>query len=410
MKTVLFFTHFLNAGGAEKVVRRLVGYINSHDFGFCARECVVFDDPDYHDEVPDPIVLKSKSKPGDNKVVRGINVLKQIRELKHIKREIKADLCISFLPGADIINVLSRTGEKRLVSVRNKESFFVHDPFRRLYVKYAYDHCDRIVTVSDVVKRVCIDFFGAKEELVTTIRNAIEDTPEHARETISAIRPDVEEFMSGSRIIITAGRLNFQKGQDHLIRAFAHLIKDDRFLDCKLLILGKGELMDDLNALAVSCGVSDRVMLTGSIHGPANYIRRSDVFVLSSLIEGIPNVLLEAMQCGTPCISTECGSRELLAPDTDPMYMTDSMDTAEYGILIPLCEEHRDFGETQCSATELIMSDAIARMLTDDDLKQSYINKGYEYIKEYTPKRIFGQWVKVIDNLLRPANNGIIDV
>ena len=410
MKTVLFFTHFLNAGGAEKVVRRLVGYINSHDFGFKARECVVFDDPDYHDEIPDPIVLKSKSKPGDNKLIRGINVLKQIRELKQVKIDTGADLCISFLPGADIINVLSRTGEKRLVSVRNKETFFVHKPFRRLYVKYTYDHCDRIVTVSDVVRRDCIDFFGAKEDLVTTIRNAIEDTAEHAKETISIIRPDVEEFMAGSRIIITAGRLNFQKGQDHLIRAFANLVADERFSDCKLLILGKGELMDELNALAGACGVADRVMLTGSIHGPANYIKRSDVFVLSSLIEGIPNVLLEAMQCGTPCISTECGSRELLAPDTDPMYMTDRMDMAEYGILIPLCEEHKDFGETQCLDTERIMSDAIARMLTDDEARLNYIDKGYDYIKEYTPERIFGQWVEVIGDLLRPANNGIIDV
>ena len=398
--TVLFFTHFLNAGGAEKVVRRLVGYINSHDFGMKARECVIFDDPDYHDEVPEPIVLKSRSKPGDPKAVRAFNVFRQILELRAVKKEIGADICISFLPGADIINVLSPVGEKRIVSVRNKESFFVHNAFRKKYVRYAYDHCDRVICVSEVVRRDVIDFFGAPASKTQAILNAIEEKRDGKNAFITPISDEHRAFMDGSRIIVTAGRLNDQKGQDHLIRSFAHLISRGGYDDCKLMIMGKGELLEDLKNLAGKLGIVDRVLFTGSIHGPEEYLKASTVFVLSSYIEGIPNVILEAMQCGLPCISTECGSRELLAPDTDCLAATDTVDTAEYGILIPICKEHSSIVDTEITDDEILMADAIAKMLDDDKLRTGYINKGFECIEHYTPDRIFGQWIDAIKDTL----------
>ncbi len=395
-KSILFFTHYLNGGGAEKTIRRLVAYINSHEPEMQARECVIFDDEAYHDEVPDPIVLSSRSKPGDLKILRAVNVIKQILELKKVKKDAGADVCISFLPGSDIINVLSPIGEKRIISVRNKESFFVHNLFRKQYIRYTYEHCDKIVCVSDVVRRDVTDFFGAPADRTVTIYNAIEDKKDKKNAAVSPVSPRDKAFMEGNRVIVTAGRLNFQKGQDHLIRAFAHMVGKGGYDDCRLMILGSGELMEALKELTRRLGIEDKVRFTGNIHGPEEYFKASDVFVLSSYIEGIPNVLLEAMQCGLPCISTECGAREILSPDTDCFETTDRIDTAEYGVLVPACDKRDDITETDITKDEIILSDAISLMLDDNIMREDYISKCDRCISEYAPDLIFGKWIKII--------------
>ena len=175
MKNVLMFTHSLSGGGAEKAVRRLSRYINSHDLGYKVFVCVVYDDPDYHGEVDNLLVLNTRSDKDDSKFTKAINVLKQINEVRKIKKRYEIDICVSFLPGADIINVLSGAGEKKIVSVRNKESLFTHNIFKKIYVKTSYKLCDKIVAVTEVVRQDCIDFFKVTLEKIVTIDNAGDD-------------------------------------------------------------------------------------------------------------------------------------------------------------------------------------------------------------------------------------------
>jgi N-acetylgalactosamine-N,N'-diacetylbacillosaminyl-diphospho-undecaprenol 4-alpha-N-acetylgalactosaminyltransferase len=86
-------------------------------------------------------------------------------------------------------------------------------------------------------------------------------------------------------------------------------------------------------------GMKDKVIFTGFDKNPFKYVSRSDCFVLSSDVEGFPNVLIEALACGKPVISTDCssGPRELLAPATDLHHraITD-YEIGEYGILTPV--------------------------------------------------------------------------
>ncbi|BCX82768.1 N-acetylgalactosamine-N,N'-diacetylbacillosaminyl-diphospho-undecaprenol 4-alpha-N-acetylgalactosaminyltransferase [Methylomarinovum caldicuralii] len=110
-------------------------------------------------------------------------------------------------------------------------------------------------------------------------------------------------------LIVAAGRLSPQKDFPTLIRALARLRQPAR-----LVILGEGKQRPQLERLIRSLGLTDRVVLPGFTTNPYAWMARADLFVLSSRWEGFPGVLVEAMACGCPVVSTDCpsGPRELL--------------------------------------------------------------------------------------------------
>ncbi len=393
MKNVLFFTHSLSGGGAEKTVRQIARHINSHDYGYKVHVCVVYDDPAYHGEVDDLHVLKIKSQPSDLKLKKGFNVLRQIAEMKKLKKDLKIDTCVSFLPGADIINVLSGCGEKKLVSVRNKDSKFFHSFLQKIYVKTSYALCDKIIAVTEVVRNDCIDFFGAPPKKVITIHNAIKEVP--VDDSATNKRQDIDAFIEGHRVIINIGRLTEQKGQEHLIRSFSKALKDHP--DIRLLILGEGPLHQKLQETGEKLGIAESVMLAGNVINPSKYLKKSEIFVLSSEFEGMPNVLLEAMQCGLPCISTECGAREFVAPATDAMKATTKLDKAEFGILVPVCGTKSGEIDKSAAEKESILADAICMMLDDDEMRKHYSEKALECIVSYNIDNICDKWVDAME-------------
>jgi glycosyltransferase involved in cell wall biosynthesis len=123
-------------------------------------------------------------------------------------------------------------------------------------------------------------------------------------------------------VFVTAGRLVGQKDHATMLRALA-LYR--RHAPGRLLLLGAGPLMNDLRALAGELGIADAVDFLGFRNNPLPYFQRANAFLLSSQSEGFGNVLVEAMACGTPVISTDCphGPHEIL-------------DNGAYGALVPM--------------------------------------------------------------------------
>ena len=113
-------------------------------------------------------------------------------------------------------------------------------------------------------------------------------------------------------VIMGCGRLVPQKDFATLIEAFA-LVRAQR--SCRLLILGEGPLRSDLVRLADQRHVGADVALPGFDANPYRFMARSDVFVLSSLFEGSPNVIVQALASGAAVVSTDCpsGPNEILA-------------------------------------------------------------------------------------------------
>lgn len=112
-------------------------------------------------------------------------------------------------------------------------------------------------------------------------------------------------------VLVAAGRLASWKGFADLIDAFSIVIKHRPI---RLMILGDGPLRKDLESQIIGLGLARDIQLVGYVDNPLKYFAKSDVFVLSSHVEGLPNVLVEAMMCGCTPVSTDCptGPREVL--------------------------------------------------------------------------------------------------
>lgn len=136
-------------------------------------------------------------------------------------------------------------------------------------------------------------------------------------------------------VLIGAGRLAPWKGFADLI----HAVKEvSTRRQVRLLILGDGPLRSELDALIRKLGLADKVRLQGYVENPLKFFVRADIFVLSSHVEGLPNVLVEAMMCGCTPVSTDCptGPREVLqegkfgylVPVGDPVAMASGIEQA----------------------------------------------------------------------------------
>jgi glycosyltransferase involved in cell wall biosynthesis len=152
------------------------------------------------------------------------------------------------------------------------------------------------------------------------VYNIIVDTQSHElmRETV------YEEWFDENEepILIAAGSLVKWKGFTDLILAMSELKKTRK---ARLLILGEGPQRSDLEALIKELNLSQTVKLLGFVDNPLKYFRHANIFVLSSHVEGLPNVLVEAMMCGCTPVATNCptGPREVLQDE-------------KYGYLVPV--------------------------------------------------------------------------
>jgi glycosyltransferase involved in cell wall biosynthesis len=123
-------------------------------------------------------------------------------------------------------------------------------------------------------------------------------------------------------VLIGVGRLVEQKDFETLIRAYYRVQKQ---ITCKLLILGEGPERQKLENLVQELDLTSKIDLPGFASNPYTNMTHSDLFVLSSQFEGLPTVLIEAMACGCPLVSTDCDS----GPD-------EILDNGRYGALVPV--------------------------------------------------------------------------
>ena len=185
-----------------------------------------------------------------------------------------------------------------------------------------------------------------------------------------SIKPD--NLLSLKRkIILASGRLHKFKQFDLLINTFSSLEGD--FPDWDLVILGDGEERKDLSSLSFSLGLENRIYLPGSVGNVSDWYERADLFVLSSSVEGFPNVLLEAMTYGLPCVSFDC--------DTGPR---DMISSGVNGVLVDPKDK------------ELGMTAALTQLLTDKDFRNKLSTNSILLRDKYSVKNIMQEWDRVL--------------
>ena len=173
--------------------------------------------------------------------------------------------------------------------------------YRRFYGRF-----DRVICQSRDMRDDLVDHHGFDPSRAVVIHNPVD----HARIAAALAAAVQSAAPPGSLQVVAAGRLVGQKGFDLLLDALALA----RRRDLHLTILGDGPLRAELGARAAARGIAERVYFAGFQRNPYPTLAAADLFVLSSRYEGFPNVVLEALACGTPVVATPAlgGVRELL--------------------------------------------------------------------------------------------------
>jgi glycosyltransferase involved in cell wall biosynthesis len=173
-------------------------------------------------------------------------------------------------------------------------------------------------------------------------------------------------------VVLAAGRLVRHKGYSDLLRGFALLTEK---IPARLIILGEGPLRKEFEALGGKLNIADKIDWLGFQLNPFAFISRADLFVLSSLYEGFGIVLLEAMACGTPVVSTDCqsGPREVLAD-------------GEAGLLVPVGDPHA-------------LAASMWRVLTDSSLAKRLKQAGKEQAEIFSIDNIADRFLELVSEV-----------
>lgn len=244
-------------------------------------------------------------------------VLQSLPGLMRYLRRARPHALLSALNHANVIaclaHRLARVSTRLVISERNTLSVSRPQNARgRLvpwFMRWTYPWADAVVAVSRGVADDLVRTIGISAERVQVIYNPVVDDDLLAKPKEPLDHP---WFTDGAPpVVLGVGRITEQKDFQTLIRAFAR-VRAER--PARLLILGEGELRPQLEALVHELGLQDDVALPGFVANPFPYMARAAVFVLSSRWEGLPTVLIEAMACGCPVVSTDCpsGPREIL--------------------------------------------------------------------------------------------------
>ena len=182
---------------------------------------------------------------------------------------------------------------------------------QRASIRYLYPLADTVIVPSVGVATDLVGQLGVSRAHIQVAHSPIVS----ARLEQLAREPIEHPWLAPGEppVILGVGELGARKDFATLIRAFA-LVRADQ--PCRLLILGRGRQRERLLALASNLGVADAVDLPGFVANPYPYMRQAALFALSSRWEGLGIVLVEALACGTPAVSTDCpcGPREILGP------------------------------------------------------------------------------------------------
>ena len=178
-----------------------------------------------------------------------------------------------------------------------------------------------------------------------------------------------------AKSVIAVGRLTAEKGYDKMVQAWEKVAQ--KHPDWTLNIFGEGELKNDIQDMIIQRNLQNNIILNAPTQHIEYEFLRSSIFLITSKYEGFGLVILEAMSCGVPPVAfaCKCGPLELITNEVD-------------GLLT-------NIGDTTA------LSDAICRLIEDDDLRNSFGDQARKTVENrFSEKVIMKQWVSLFNSSL----------
>ncbi|MEP1088927.1 MAG: glycosyltransferase [Rhizobiaceae bacterium] len=307
---LLFILPNFNAGGAERATVNIANGMVERGYDV---QLLVFSDMGPLAEVIHPeIVVHNLRKPRVRSVL--FSLIRKIRQLgpTHVFSTL-AYVNVTLLA----FRFAFQRGVKILIREANMPSLSLSGTlgrrFLRLLCRLMYPTTDLLFVTSGRMRTECVELLGVSAHRIRMLRNPIR------LDQIRASIGDVEFGSPNSRKFVAAGRLTHQKGFDRLLEVFSN----PAFAEDELLVVGDGNLRNELQGLATSLGISDRVAFLGFQKNPWQVYGSGNVYLMPSRWEGMSNAALEALACGLPVIATpEAGGIADLANICTPSAVT----------------------------------------------------------------------------------------
>lgn len=367
-KKIAFFLPDLRMGGAEHMMAVIASAIAKR--GYIVDFVLVKAEGPYLSHLDEKVRIIDLNKK---------STYLSLFDLINYFRKKKPDFVLSSLDLTNIVALLARSVAKypkySIIRLANTQSIvsrsLLKKKLEKLFIKMLYPKADAIIAVSRSVSDDFKSYTNINHPSIEVIFNPIINE----RIIQRANEPNNHPWLNPKTVpvIIAIGRLSEQKNFSLLLRSFAKVLQSTI---TRLIIFGEGPLRSSLEFLVKELNIHDWVLLPGMVANPYNYLKNADLFVLSSNYEGLPNVLVEALACGCPVVSTDCrsGPREIL-------------DGGKYGILVEPDDD-----------------DALANAIIQTLNSEKRITP-LTWLNQFSEEVIVGKYLNLMNHLTNPKEN-----
>lgn len=381
-RKVALFVSSLDIGGAERVVSHLCNELITY---FDVTLILLYNNIEYPLNSKVKVIALSEENETHkrNKIARFKDYFNFIFKYQKVLKNENIDLVISFMIRQNMINGIAKTFNPNLKTIISERCFpskrYLDTQSRALLTKtlipFLYNKNNKLFSNSIYINKDLIENFKIKIDS-HVIYNPIQ---------IDNKEPHFNYYHSEKDVFntVTVGRLIPIKNQKSILGALKTL-PEHVCLD----VFGDGELKKELANLSEKNNLTKRVIFHGNVSNIKSHLTNYHCFILSSLSEGFPNAILEAMSVGLPVIATNCmsGPLELLNDNIPVSIEMGTFYKAKYGILININDEHG-------------LANAIKYLQKNNQERITYAKLGFERSKDFSLNKIGLQLKDLIESL-----------
>lgn len=370
---LLIYVHSLENGGAERVVANLANHWAATGWDITVLTVAARTTDFYSLDPAIRRICLDMTSGGEGVLSGGLRTIRRVHALRRWLRELRPDIALAAMQTASVILALAAWKMPGVRVLGSEHTFPPKAPLglaRERLRYFAYGRLDAVVALT----QECAWWL----ETQTRARRA-PVIPNPVSWPLAEQEPRVEPgsaCLPGRRILLAVGRLSEEKNFHVLVEVFGRLSARHPGWDC--VILGDGPLRGALASQVSDAGLKGRVFLPGRVGNMGAWYERADLYAMSSLFEGFPNTLVEAMACGLPAVSFDCdtGPRDIIRHGVDG-YLVGPGDSRS-------------------------LEDALDRLMGDSQLRTMFSRRAVEARERFSMSKIAGLWAELFGQLDKP--------
>ncbi len=338
------------------------------------------------------------------KLKKILNIIRRSLRVKRLKRDIKPDIAYSFGPTANMVNAFSKTGREMVwLGLRNYTDIEETNKIK-LFVKLA----DLIICCSrEIEKEIKNKFRFNKTAILYNLYDVERIRKEAYEEEPELPFPECDEEGRELRYLVSMGRDDDMKGFWHMIKVF--YLVHQKIPESRLILMGAGSFAH-YKKLAEELKIAGDIYFAGMQKQPYKYLRKGEVYLLTSGNEGFPNALVEGMSLSLAPVSVNCktGPAEILLKDGDTSLAEEQFEKqrenqgkcviyGDYGILVPAMDKERDLDPRHITEEEKAMAKVVAELMENREMLQKYREAAAKRAGTFTYESYVRQFMELVN-------------